>query len=72
MRPSRRTLEAAEAARADVTLLGALRCESVLPTAAFELRPVDPPLIVLDAAVAAVLPVTFDFAITDSLVDVSD
>lgn len=59
---SRNTLEDALAAFGEVTFFGALRCESELPPAVLDLLPVDLLLSVLDAAVAAFLPVTFRFA----------
>ena len=72
VRPSRSVLDAAEAAFAEVTFLGALRWERALPPAVLDFLPVDPLRIVLDAAVAALFPVTFDFAIADSFVDICD
>jgi hypothetical protein len=72
VRPSLSVFDAAEAAFAEVTLLGAFRCERALPPAALDLVPVDPLRIVFDAAVAARRPVTFDFAIPDSLLVVPD
>jgi len=70
VRPSRSVLDAAEAAFAEVTFLGALRWERALPPAVLDFLPVDPLRIVLDAAVAALFPVTF--AIADSFVDICD
>ena len=62
VRLSRKTLEDALAAFGEVTFFGALRCESALPPAVLDLLPVDLLFSVLDAAVAAFLPVTFRFA----------
>ena len=62
VRLSRNTLEDALAAFGEVTFFGALRCESALPPAVLDFLPVDLLLSVLDAAVAAFLPVTFRFA----------
>lgn len=59
--PSRSVFEAADAAFADVCLLGALCCDNALPAAFFEVEPVDVPLSVFEALLAAFLPVTFLF-----------
>lgn len=61
VRPSSKTFEAAEAALADVCFAGAFRCDNALPPAVFDFEPVDLLRIVLDALLAAVLPVTFLF-----------
>lgn len=63
VRLSRRTFDAALAARSEVTFLGALRCESALPPAVFDFDPVDLLRRVLDAFEAARFPVTLDLGI---------
>ena len=59
VRPSRRTLDAVEAAFAEVVFLGALVWLRALPAAVFEPLPVDLLVMVFDALEAAFLPVTF-------------
>lgn len=61
VRPSRRVLEAAEAAFVLVCLAGALRWDIALPAADFEALPVDWLVSVFDALLAAGLLVTFRF-----------
>jgi len=59
VRPSRRVLDAAEAAFAEVVFLGALVWLKALPDDVFELLPVDLLVRVFDALEAAFFPVTF-------------
>ena len=63
VRPSRRTAEAELAALLEVTLFGAFVWESALPAAVFDLAPVFLLRSVLDALLAALGLVTFDFVI---------
>ena len=59
VRPSRRTLDAVEAAFAEVFFLGALVWLRALPAAVFEPFPVDLLVMVFEALEAAFFPVTF-------------
>ena len=61
VRPSRRVVEAAEAAGLLVCLAGVLRWDIALPAADFEDLPVDLVVSVFDALLAAGLLVTFLF-----------
>lgn len=61
VRPSLSVCEAAVAARGDVCLGGALRCDRALPAAVFEVAPVDLFVSVFEAARAAGFEVTFVF-----------
>ena len=56
-------MEAAVAALEEVRLFGAFRCDKALPAAVLDLLPVDLLLKVFEAALAALLPVTFLLAI---------
>ena len=71
--PSRKTEDAARAALGVVTRAGALVWESALPAAVFDFVPVLPLRRVLEALVAALGLVTFDFAMLISpVVSLSD
>jgi len=61
VRPSCRTFDATEAAFADVCFFGAFRWLKALPPDVFDFEPVVFDLIVLEALLAAALPVTFLF-----------
>lgn len=61
VRPSRNVFEAALAAVADVSFLGALVCERALPAAVLDALLVDLSFRVFEALDAEVLPVTFLF-----------
>jgi len=63
VRPSRSAFEAADAAGADVTFLGALRWDNALPPADLDAAPVESLRSVFDAALAAREPVTLDAGI---------
>ena len=63
VRPSDRVFEAAVAVLVEVCLFGAFRCDKALPAAVLDLFPVDLLLKVLEAALAALLRVTFSLAI---------
>jgi hypothetical protein len=67
VRPSRRTFDAAVAARGDVDSVRVLLCVNVLPAAARELRPVLSEASTLDAARAARGLVILDFTEDSSL-----
>ena len=67
VRPSRRVLEAAEAAFELVCFFGALRWDNALPAADLDFLPVEPDRIVFDALLAALFPVTFLFAMSFSI-----
>ena len=67
VRPSLKVLDAAFAAAADVSLLGALRWESALPAADFDAFPVDGLDSVFEALRAAGFEVTSFFATMISL-----
>ncbi len=67
VRPSRSTLDAADAAASDVTFLGAFVCESVLPAAVFDFGAVLPLFNVFAALDAAFGPVTPDFTFDISI-----
>ena len=66
MRPSRSTFDAALAAADEVCFFGAATCDNALPDEALDIMPVALLWSVLDAAVAALLPVVFVFAMTNS------
>jgi hypothetical protein len=61
VRPSCRTFDAAEAALPEVCFFGAFRWLKALPPAVFDFEPVVFDRIVLEALLAAALPVTFLF-----------
>ncbi len=65
--PSRRVPDACRAAGADVSLLGAFRCDSALPAADFDLFAVDESRRVLEAFDAALRPVSLPMAFTSGL-----
>lgn len=67
VRPSRSTFEAAVAAVAEVTFLGAFVCDNALPAAVLDFGAVLAFVRVFDALEAAFEPVTFVFVINISL-----
>ena len=68
VRPSRKVLDAADAAFDEVSLFGVPVCERALPAEDFEDFPVDLLVNVLEALLEAPLPVVFLFIVNPSII----